>query len=82
MIDPADVELAKRCLEAYYERCPQVLPGVPDEMKRGEWQKDDWVDWKLVPSRLTEADVIAMESELPFHLPPMFRAFGASGQAC
>lgn len=71
----ADVALAKRCLEAYYARCPQVLPRVPAEMRRGEWQQDDWVGWKLVPSRLTEADVAAPEAELPFRLPPLFRAF-------
>lgn len=75
MINRADVDLVKRCLEAFYEGCPQVLPGVPTEMRRGEWQQDDWVDWKLISSRLTEADVIALESELPFHLPPLFRAF-------
>ena len=75
MIDTADVALVQRCLEAYYERCPKVLPGVPAEMRRGQWQKNDWVDWKLVPSRLTEADVTALEARLPFRLPPLFRAF-------
>jgi hypothetical protein len=74
-VDATDVQHVRRCLEAYYARCSQVLPGVPDEMRRGEWQQDDWVDWKLVPSRLTEADVTALEAELPFRLPPLFRAF-------
>ena len=75
MIDPADVDFAKRCLETYYENCSQVLPGVPAEMRRGEWEQDGWTYWKLIPSRLTEADVHALESELTFHLPPLFRAF-------
>jgi hypothetical protein len=75
MIEAADVDLVRRCLKAYYARCSQVLPGVPAEMRRGEWQQNDWVDWKLVPSRLTEADVLLLEAELPFRLPPLFRAF-------
>jgi hypothetical protein len=75
MIDKVDVELVKRCLESYYEGCPQVLPGVPAELRRGEWQHNDWVDWKLVPSRVTEADVTELEAQLPFRLPPLFRAF-------
>lgn len=75
MIDAADIQQVKRCLEAYYVRCPQVMPGVPVEMRRGEWEKDGWMDWKLVPSRLTEVDVVALEAELPFRLPPFFRAF-------
>jgi hypothetical protein len=44
-------------------------------MRRGTWQRGDWMDWKLVPSRLTEADILTLENELPFHLPPLFRAF-------
>lgn len=75
MIDPADVALVKRCLESYYESCPQVLPGVPAEMLRGKLQDSDWVEWKLIPSRLTEADVVTLEHKLPFALPPLFRAF-------
>jgi hypothetical protein len=75
MIPSADVQLVKRCLEAYYENCSQVLPNVPDDMKRGTWQQDDWVDWKMIPSRLTETDVEILEAKLPFRLPPLFRAF-------
>lgn len=75
MIDKADVQLVKQCLEAYYEKCTQVLPDVPAEMRRGMWQNNDWVGWKLLPSRLTEADVAALEARLPFCLPPLFRAF-------
>ena len=75
MIDNADVQLVKHCLDTYYTKCPQVLPRVPADMRRGQWQEDDWVDWKMIPSRLTEADVDALEKKLPFRLPPLFRAF-------
>jgi hypothetical protein len=74
MIDPADIALVKRCLEAYYASCSQILPVVPADMRRGQWQESDWVDWKLIPSRLKEADVAALEARLPFGLPPLFRA--------
>lgn len=75
MIATSDIQLVKQCLEAYYAFCPKTLPRVPDDMRDGNWQEDDWVRWKLIKSRLSEADVMALESELPFPLPPLFRAF-------
>lgn len=75
MIEVSDIQLAKRCLEAHYERCSKAHPTVPPEMRQGEGQQDGWMQWKLVTSRLTEVDVAAFEKELPFCLPSLFRAF-------
>lgn len=75
MIDTRDIQLVKHCLESYYANCPKELPVVPPEMRLGKWEQDDWVRWKLVESRLMEADVLAIEAELTFALPPLFRAF-------
>lgn len=40
-IEMADLQLAQRCVEAFYEQCPKVLPGVPAEMHGGQWQRGD-----------------------------------------
>lgn len=75
MIADRDIQLVKQCLEAYYSFCPKMLPEVPDEMRDGSETDDDWVRWKLIESRLSEADVLELEEELPFSMPPLFRAF-------
>jgi hypothetical protein len=75
MIKTSDIQFVKQCLESYYAHCPQTLPDVPNEMRDGVWEEDDWVRWKLIESRLTEADVLDIENELPFRLPPLFQAF-------
>ena len=49
--------------------------GVPPVMQVGEVDPDGWVDWRVLPSTLREADVIALELEFAVQLPPLFRAY-------
>jgi hypothetical protein len=75
MVEATDLALARRCLEAYYERCHQSLPVVPSDMRCDPSDTNEWVKWKLIESKLTEADILELERMLPFKLPPLFRAF-------
>lgn len=49
--------------------------GVPPEMQVGTVNDDGWVEWKVLPSTLTESDVSAVEDEFGIRLPPVFRAY-------
>ena len=49
--------------------------GAPPEMWAGEVDEQGWVEWRLLPSTLTEADVSALEREFGVALPPLFRAY-------
>jgi hypothetical protein len=49
--------------------------GVPPEMQVGEVNADGWVEWRVLPSTLKEADVGALESEFGVQFPPVFRAY-------
>jgi hypothetical protein len=39
--------------------------GVPPEMQVGDVNAEGWVEWRVLPSTLTAADVTAVESVLP-----------------
>lgn len=49
--------------------------GVPPEMQVGEVDAEGWVEWRVLPSTLHEADVSALEAEFGINLPPIFRAY-------
>jgi hypothetical protein len=49
--------------------------GVPPEMQVGEVNTDGWVQWRVLPSTLKDADVGALESEFGVQFPPVFRAY-------
>jgi hypothetical protein len=49
--------------------------GVPPEMQVGEVNVEGWVEWRVLPSTLTEAEVIAVEKEFGVQFPPVFRAY-------
>jgi hypothetical protein len=49
--------------------------GVPPEMQVGEVDAYGWVEWRVLPSILTEADVAAVEREFGVQFPPLFRAY-------
>jgi hypothetical protein len=36
---------------------------------------EGWVEWRVLPSTLTEAEVAALESEFGVQFPPVFRAY-------
>lgn len=49
--------------------------GVPPEMQVGEVDAEGWVEWRVLPSTLTEADVAAVEKQFGVQFPPLFRAY-------
>ena len=49
--------------------------GVPPEMQVGEVNAEGWVEWRILPSNLSEADVAEMEVEFGVRFPPLFRAY-------
>jgi len=48
---------------------------VPPEMRVGEVDHWGWVEWRVMPSAVTPADVDALEEEIGHTLPPSFRAY-------
>ena len=50
-------------------------PGVPEEMRAGPADESGWYKWKLVPSRVTEADLDGLEKEIGCRLPGLMRTF-------
>src|SRR2546422_9633751 len=49
--------------------------GVPVEMQVGQVDADGWVEWRVLPSTLSEADVTQLEKRFGIQLPPLFRAY-------
>jgi hypothetical protein len=36
---------------------------------------NEWVQWKLIESKLNERDILEFEAKLPYKLPPLFKAY-------
>ena len=49
--------------------------GVPPEMQAGYVNSEGWVEWRVLPSTLTESEVTAVENDFGVLLPPLFRAY-------
>lgn len=49
--------------------------GVPAEMWAGPVEPSGWVDWKLLPSSLTDLDVARLEAIYGVAFPPSFEAY-------
>ena len=49
--------------------------GVPPSMQVGEVNEEGWVEWRVLPSTLTEADVATVERDFGVEFPPLFRAY-------
>lgn len=49
--------------------------GVPEEMEAGEVNEEHNVRWKLVPSRVSEKDIEAIEKIYGLKFPLLFKAF-------
>lgn len=59
------------------EHAPICLrsPGVPEEMRAGPADESGWYKWKLIPSRVTAADLDALEEQIGLPLPGLMRTF-------
>jgi len=49
--------------------------GVPVEMQVGQIDAHGWVEWRVLPSTLTGAEVAELENKFGIYLPPLFRAY-------
>ena len=49
--------------------------GVPPDMQIGEVDEEGWVAWRVMASRVTEADLDAWEDHIGVSLPMWFRAY-------
>ena len=78
-----DIAFVGQLIDAYsiHERrmcVASVSPrdhGVPEVMQVGPIDAEGWVEWSVLPSTLTEADVAELENNFGIHLPPLFRAY-------
>jgi hypothetical protein len=66
---------AKKAWRMHVAACGPDDAGVPPEMQVGQVTADGWVEWRVLPSTLNEADVTALEGELGVQFPPLFRAY-------
>jgi hypothetical protein len=70
-------------LDAYAERAwrmgvaadNRADAGIPPVMQVGEVNDEGWVEWQVLPSTLTVAEVAAVEGEFGVSFPPLFRAY-------
>ncbi len=49
--------------------------GVPVAMQAGQIDAEGWVEWRVLPSTLSEVEVAELENRFGIHLPPLFRAY-------
>lgn len=49
--------------------------GVPATMQVGPIDAEGWVEWRVLPSILSEAEVSDLEKNSGIELPPLFRAY-------
>jgi hypothetical protein len=49
--------------------------GVPPVMQVGPINSDGWVEWRVLPSTLDDAELAALEGEFGVRFPPLFRAY-------
>jgi hypothetical protein len=71
-----DQILVRQCLDAFYDRCPKILPGVPSDMLAPDADLDaEWQKWKLLPSSVTIGELDAIDAQLPAPLPSTFRYY-------
>src|SRR5262245_59781900 len=55
--------------------CEHPERGVPSAMQVGEVNADGWVEWRILPSTLSETEVTALEVEFGVQFPPLFRTY-------
>ena len=73
-------------IDRYVARMPKLLRkgvasrktqglGIPPDMSVGPVDRSGWVEWRVLLSTLSEADVAALEVEFGIELPPPFVAY-------
>ena len=83
MTDPEDITFVGQLLDAYAVDAWRMHVaaedpedgGVPPQMQVGEVYADGWVEWRVLPSTLNEADVTDVENEFGVQFPPLFTAY-------
>ncbi len=72
-----DIAWVGRLLDDYAaeESRRAVASGVPAAMQVGQIDAEGWVEWRVLPSTLKEAEVTGLESKFGIQLPPLFRAY-------
>lgn len=83
MINEEDLEFVRRLLDEYAKTAWRMSVasdenderGVPKAMQSTAVDKEGWVEWRMLPSTLHEAEIAAVETEFGIHLPPLFRAY-------
>ncbi|WP_019420123.1 SMI1/KNR4 family protein [Paenibacillus sp. OSY-SE] len=51
-----------------------VEENVPDDMRAGEVDEEGWVNWKLIPSTITDEEIRELEAEFSISFPPLLKA--------
>jgi len=80
------IERIAQLLESYYQRAPAIVRrsvashnpkdhAVPQDMWAGPVNSEGWVDWKLLPSTVTDDDIAELEVRFAVAYPPSFRAY-------
>ncbi len=78
-----DIEFVGQLIDAYAAEAdrrgvaskrPQDS-GVPAAMQVGRIDAEGWVEWRVLPSTVSEAEVSELENKFGIQLPPIFRAY-------
>lgn len=78
-----DIEFVGGLLDRYAAKAPRMHvaaedpedDGAPPDMRVGPVDAEGWVEWKPIPSTLSEADVVDLENEFGVQFPPLFKAY-------
>lgn len=56
------------------DMCRTLLPNMPEAMRdHGIPTSDDWLGWKPVPSKVTDADIQEFERKLNLRFPSLYK---------
>jgi hypothetical protein len=72
-----DIAFIGQLIDAYAVGADRkgVASGVPAAMQVGQTDAYGWVEWRVLPSTLSEAEVAELENKFGIHFPPLFRAY-------
>ena len=77
MKDSTMIEVIRKYIKEYAGNyyCMGVSGGVPEEMRDGSVDDDGWVPWKVIPSNVTDSDLLQIEKQYGFKFPPYFSGY-------